>query len=155
MQSWRTTRLAKRYRSLLVVIFLHLPALLLLSSLLLDHQLSGSTPPLLPPRPYPLLTRRRPPHSLTYKHLTPSTDLSPPPPSTSSHTKKHSGFASPAVSALGLDKLGITKPTTIFRNLSYPDLAKHEEANKEVRFCLLRLFLESRYSSVLRLLLCP
>jgi hypothetical protein len=48
--------------------------------------------------------------------------------------KKHSGFASPAVSALGLDKLGITKPTTIFRNLSYPDLAKHEEANKEVRF---------------------
>jgi len=34
---------------------------------------------------------------------------------THAHTRRHS-----------------STQTTIFRNLSYPDLAKHEEANKEV-----------------------
>ncbi|CAM9379318.1 unnamed protein product [Ascophyllum nodosum] len=36
------------------------------------------------------------------------------------------------LSSLGIDKaLGITKPSTIYRNLPYPEVFKHEEANKE------------------------
>lgn len=33
----------------------------------------------------------------------------------------------------GLDSLGITHPTTLFRNLSYPELFDHEQANREGR----------------------
>ena len=32
---------------------------------------------------------------------------------------------------VGLDKLGITNPSTLYRNLSYPELLEHEIANKE------------------------
>nr|AIT70089.1 phosphoenolpyruvate carboxykinase [Sargassum horneri] len=36
------------------------------------------------------------------------------------------------LSSLGIDKAtGITKPTTIYRNLPYPEVFKHEEQNKE------------------------
>ena len=31
----------------------------------------------------------------------------------------------------GLDKIGITNPSTLYRNLSYPELWEHENANKE------------------------
>lgn len=31
----------------------------------------------------------------------------------------------------GISAIGITGPTTVFKNLSYPDLRKHEEANNE------------------------
>jgi phosphoenolpyruvate carboxykinase (ATP) len=36
-----------------------------------------------------------------------------------------------ACKKVGLDKLGITKPTTIFRNLTYQELFEHEKANNE------------------------
>ena len=32
---------------------------------------------------------------------------------------------------VGLDKLGITNPSTLYRNLSYPELFEHEQANNE------------------------
>lgn len=32
---------------------------------------------------------------------------------------------------VGLDKLGITNPSTLYRNLTYQELFEHEQANKE------------------------
>lgn len=32
---------------------------------------------------------------------------------------------------IGLDSVGITNPTTVYRNLTYPELFEHEQANKE------------------------
>ena len=36
-----------------------------------------------------------------------------------------------ACSKAGLNKLGITKPSTLFRNLTYQELFDHEKKNKE------------------------
>ena len=35
-----------------------------------------------------------------------------------------------AAAATGITQLGIQNPSTIFRNLSYPELAEHEERKK-------------------------
>ena len=40
-------------------------------------------------------------------------------------------FLSVATEKIGLDKLGINGPTTIYHNLSYDDLFEHEVKNKE------------------------
>ena len=42
-----------------------------------------------------------------------------------------SSIASVASSSIGLDKLGITNPSNINRNLSYEDLMRHEKKNGE------------------------
>ena len=36
-----------------------------------------------------------------------------------------------ACKKVGLDKLGITGPSTIYRNLTYQELFEHEQANNE------------------------
>ena len=39
-----------------------------------------------------------------------------------------------AAAATGITQLGIQNPSTIFRNLSYPELAEHEDRKKEGKF---------------------